>query len=433
MQFNYKTIITSLVLTAVSTTAAFALDDHDTAAALKAARMNENPVALKTLLSDAQQNSTEADLSSAFLLSRVTEVSTAADALQHWVDSNPDAPEDDRAFAYNQLGERYMGATRYAEAAAAFRMAQSFDLYANDQDLEDQIVLAEIAASVPPISREGAMGASITLVNDLARLRRGPINISGVTSPMIIDTGAEISVAAQSVAEKSNMTFLDGDVTVGTATDNVSGRLAVSNDVNIGGMVFRNVLFLVLPDEQLTFADGQYFVDGIIGLPLFAEAGRMEWRDMAAELYLGNTVPETGPDSVPFYWHDSGMGLQISYEQFTRPAFFDSGASRSSGEPLFRDLLTPADKASLIEENSTVTGVGGTHEVKNYVLPEAKIMVGGKPFIRSNFKIAGEDRGNPTGDMAMIGMDIVSLTSSFSVDFDAMTYQLAMPAGPEGE
>ena len=99
MQFNYKTIITSLVLTAVSTTASFALDDHDTAAALKAARMNENPVALKTLLADPQQNTAEADLSSAFLLSRVTEVSTAPDALQRWVDSNPDAPDDDRAFA----------------------------------------------------------------------------------------------------------------------------------------------------------------------------------------------------------------------------------------------------------------------------------------------------------------------------------------------
>lgn len=426
MQFNYKTIITSLVLTLVSTTATLADANDAGLLALKTARMSENTVALKHLLSQPHANSAEAELSSAFLTSRSANVSRAGESLQRWIDANPTAPANDRAFAFQQLGDRYMAMTQYRQAAKAFRKAQSFEVFADDPDLNDQAILAEIAANVPPIARDGLEGASVPLESDLARLRRAPINISGVTSPMIIDTGAEISVVAQSVAEKSQMDFLDGEVTVGTTTDNVSGRLAVSNDVNIGGMVFRNVLFLVLPDDQLTFADGQYFVDGIIGLPLFAKAGRMEWRDTASQLLLGAAVANNDGPRVPVFWHEGGVALQVAYDQTALPAFFDSGASRSSGSPAFQELLSAQVKHTLIAEDGTITGVGGTHAVKNYILPEGALVIGGRVIPVTDFKIAGEQREYPAGDIGIIGMDIVTRTKSFSVDFDAMVYQLEL-------
>lgn len=431
MQFNYKIITTSFLMAVACTTATIALNNSQSSATdLKAARMSENPVALKHMLDHAKGKSAETKLSLAFLKSRSTEVSNAAQSLQEWIDHNPDAPADDRAFAFQQLGDRHMAATRYRQAAAAFRKAQSFDILADDPDLNDQAVLSEIAATVPPIARAGTPNGQVALEQDLAKLRRAPIKISGSTSPMIIDTGAEISVVAQSVAEKSQMAFLVGEVTVGTTTDNVSGRLAVSNDVNIGGMIFRNVLFLVLPDDQLTFADGQYFVDGIIGLPLFAKAGRMEWRDAASQLLLGDANAESNAKDAPIYWHEGGMALQVAYEQTARPAFFDSGASRSSGSPTFKELLSPKIKAMLLAEESTITGVGGTHAVKNYILPAGSLIIGGAKVLINDFKIAGEQREYPEGDMGVIGMDIVTRTQSFSVDFEAMTYQLELAKTP---
>ena len=429
MQFNYKTIAASLALMLAGTTATVAFDENDTATqALKTARMSENTVLLKQLLEQPQTNNAEAELSSVFLTSRSTKVSRSAESLQRWIDRNPTAPANDRAFAFQQLGDRYMAMTQYRQAAKAFRKAQSFEVLTDDPDLNDQAILAEIAATVPPITRDGVAGASVPLERDLARLRRAPINITGITSPMIIDTGAEISVVAQSVAEKSSMEFLDGEVTVGTTTDNVSGRLAVSNDVNIGGMVFRNVLFLVLPDDQLTFAEGQYFVDGIIGLPLFAKAGRMEWRDAATQLLLGAAVADNDGPRVPVFWHEGGVALKVGYEQTALPAFFDSGASRSSGSPAFKELLPAQVESTLIAEDGTITGVGGTHTVKNYILPQGALVIGGTIIPITDFKIAGEQREYPAGDIGIIGMDIVARTRSFSVDFDTMAYQLELTA-----
>ncbi len=391
---------------------------------LQSARMNENPITLKRLLNHPAHDRVEHALSAAFLKSRSLPVAAAPLSLEQWIEAHPDAAPEAKAFAYGQLGDRYMAVTQYKKAAMALRQAQAFSMGPADSDLNDQAVLAELAASVPPIERGGTAGASVALEQDLAKLRRAPVQIAGVSNPMIVDTGAEISVVAQSVAEKSRMRFLDGEVTVGTTTDNVSGRLAVSNDVNIGGMTFENVLFLVLPDEQLTFADGQYFVDGIIGLPLFTAARRMAWQDGATRLLLGDAAMMESGTSVPLYWHDGGLGLEVTYQQAAFPAFFDSGASRSSGSPLFKSLLSQQDQNTLLAQDDTRTGVGGTKNTRNYILPSAVLGIGGELIPLKDFKIAGEQLDYPGGDIGIIGSDILARARSFSVDFARMTYQM---------
>lgn len=391
---------------------------------LQSARMNENPIALKRLLNHPADDRVEHALSAAFLKSRSLPVAAAPSSLEQWIDAHPDAASEAKAFAYGQLGDRYMAVTHYKKAAVAFRQTQVLLADQSDSDLNDQAVLAELAANVPPIKRGGAAGASVALERDLANLRRAPVSVAGMVSPMIVDTGAEISVVAQSVAEKSHMTFLDGEVTVGTTTDNVSGRLAVSSNVNVGGMTFENVLFLVLPDEQLTFADGQYFVDGIIGLPLFTAAGRMAWQEGATRLLLGDAVTLESGTPTPLYWHDGGLALEVTYKQAAFPAFFDSGASRSSGSLLFKSLLSQQDQDTLLAQDDTRTGVGGTQDTRNYILPATKLGIGGEHIPLKDFKITGEQLDYPGGDIGIVGSDILARTKSFSVDFDHMTYQV---------
>lgn len=350
---------------------------------------------------------------------------TAPHSLEQWINTTPNAPAQAKAFAYKQLGDRYMAATQYEKAATAFRQAQVFANDPSDGDLNDQAVLAELAASVPAIKRTGAKGAGVALTRDMANLRRAAITISGVTSPMIIDTGAEISVAAHSVAKASNMRFLDGEVSVGTTTDTVTGRLAVSNAVSLGGMTFENVLFLVLSDEQLTFANGEYFVDGIIGLPLFTAAGRMAWRNKATRLLLGDAASLQGGTPVQLYWHDGGLALEVTYGQAAYPAFFDSGASRSSGTLLFKSLLSKQDQTTLLAQTGTRTGVGGTTEATNYILPNGVLGIGGHAVQVTDFRIAGETLDEAGGDIGIIGSDILMRTGVFSIDFTRMTYRMA--------
>ncbi len=439
-QMKHLPFIAAAVL-ALSTTApivAERLEADQQVSPLQAARLDENPVALKRLLKGPAADQLEHALSAAFLKSRSHPAATAPQSLEQWTRANPGAPAQAKAFAYKQLGDRYMAATQYEKAANAFRQAQVFANDPSDSDLNDQAVLAELAASVPTIKRTGAEGASVPLTRDMANLRRASITISGVASPMIIDTGAEISVVAQSVAEKSGMQFLDGEVSVGTTTDNVAGRLAVSNAVSIGGMTFENVLFLVLSDEQLTFANGEYFVDGIIGLPLFTAAGRIGWQDNAARLLLGTAAhPETGTNTPataplywPLYWHDGGLALEVTYGQAAYPAFFDSGASRSSGTLLFKSLLSTQDQTTLVAQTGTRTGVGGTTEATTYILPMGVFGIGGHAITVTDFRVAGETLDEAGGDIGIIGSDILARARFFMVDFTAMTYR--MDPAPSG-
>ncbi len=404
-----------------------ALDDaSQSIQELKNARQDESPVALKRILAQSLGNSVEKKLSQAFLDSRISSDLNALQTLESWLQNHPAAPPEDRLFAYKQLGSRYMAFTLYAKATDAYEKAAALTEGNPDSDLEDALDLAKIATTVPPIRKRGATGAELNLERDLARLNRIHVDISGTISPMIIDTGAEISVAARSVAEKSNMQFLDGDVTVGTTTDNVVGQLAVSNTVDIGGMVFQNVLFLVLPDDLLTFADGQYFVDGIIGLPIFITAQRMGWTKKATKLLLGDKVHLSDDKRTPIYWHDGGMALELKYNEVAFPAFFDSGASSSSGTVLLKSLLSVRDKSSLLTNTEIRTGVGGAVETKTHRLPEITLALAGENVVLTNIRVASEKLNEPDGDIAIIGSDILARTQSFFIDFKAMTYELEL-------
>jgi len=419
-------VLVLCVFTALPSQGVNAEDTTNIAQELRLARLNENPIKLRQLIDQPGNDSIEFDLSKAFLESISASDMASLGGLQNWIQNYPGAPTDMKVFAYERLGYRYMLYNHYAKAAEAFQSA--FDLRQDElgSDLHSSLVFAKIAAGVPPVrmSDTGAQGARLPIQTDFARQKRIPVSMSGHISPMIVDTGAEVSVVAQSVAEKSGLQFLKGDVTVGTVTDDVVGQLAVASSMNVGGIIFENVLFLVLPDEMLTFAGGQYFVDGIVGLPVFAKAGQIQWKDNTSQFLLGDTVDLDRGSSAPMFWHDAGMGLEVTYQGSPYPVFFDSGASRSSGTLLFKGILGEKEANDLVTVEGVRTGVGGAKKTTSYKLPEVPFGFVNHVVTLKNVTVAAEKLDEAGGDIAVIGSDVPVAVQSFAIDFKSMKYRV---------
>lgn len=83
------------------------------------------------------------------------------------------------------------------------------------------------------------------------------------------DPAARISTANESTAEKLHMRFLPGTLSVASATGHlVSAKIAICDSLSIDAIQLRNVVFLVLPDADLTVPKMHYHMDAILGLPV---------------------------------------------------------------------------------------------------------------------------------------------------------------------
>ena len=112
----------------------------------------------------------------------------------------------------------------------------------------------------------------VEVKKDMAGFSNIPIKINGMEEEFIFDTGANISTIIKSLAVKLKLVFLKGTIKVGSITDKkIDSELAYAELLEIGKITYKNVLFLVLPDDALSFAGGLYTIDGIIGYPVFRE------------------------------------------------------------------------------------------------------------------------------------------------------------------
>jgi hypothetical protein len=70
--------------------------------------------------------------------------------------------------------------------------------------------------------------------------------------------------------------LIDQSVAIASSTQNVvQSKLAVADSLFIGDILFENVVFIVMPDAQLTFPEINYAIKGIIGFPVMDQMGEV--------------------------------------------------------------------------------------------------------------------------------------------------------------
>ncbi|MGI4796897.1 MAG: retropepsin-like aspartic protease [Janthinobacterium lividum] len=145
---------------------------------------------------------------------------------------------------------------RYAEASKAADELSSRGLSlldpAKQQDFKDDTQVWHALAGSPPMTIEHHGPIQLPITRMVTGQDTIPIDVNGVPLAWIVDTGANLSVLAESTARKLGVTLLPGSARTrgSTGAENVL-RVGVIEEMRMGPAVVRHVPVLVLDDQSL--------------------------------------------------------------------------------------------------------------------------------------------------------------------------------------
>jgi hypothetical protein len=258
--------------------------------------------------------------------------------------------------------------------------------------------------------------AEIKVIKDLAGynlLRVKSQNDSTVN--MIFDTGANVNVVSESTAKKLNFRILPEAVVYvmgATGTRNAS-KIAIADQGFIENIEFQNAEFIVFPDSLLTFANGRYKINGVIGFPIIMRFESIRFTDSL--IYIPkNPGAETNIPNL-FIKGDDYI-IDVAYKNEKLPFFFDTGNSNTSFYKNMYDMDSLNFKA-LKDTVYSYSSVGGTITEKSKFLPEIKLDCGSKSFVLNNTYIALEKNILNPDLYGSIGKDFVNQYKSILMCF----------------
>jgi predicted aspartyl protease len=282
-------------------------------------------------------------------------------------------------------------------------------------------VFVQALENVSPTRAIGKASGVVPIKRDLAGLMRSDIRVGDQSVGAILDTGANFSTINETSAQRLGLRMLESSVSVGSSSrDAVASRLGVADRLEFGGAVFSNVIFIVLPDADLSFANGAYTIDAILGMPVFLEMKRIEITKIdGREVFaFGDEAAEVEAVERNILFNAMSPMAQLSIDVAGEPVglsmLLDSGAQRTSFGGAFAQ-----DAAALLVDAETVSstrgGAGGmvTSDTTKR-LATANITLGAKSVTLENVDVHVDDDDASHG---ILGLDV--LRDGFVIDWDA--------------
>ena len=242
-----------------------------------------------------------------------------------------------------------------------------------------------------------------------------PVKSNGISEDFIFDTGANLSSIAESQAQKMNLTIFEQKVDIGTSTQiKVQSKLAVADSLFVGDILFENVVFLVMPDEDLTFPEVNYQIKGIIGFPVIHQLeevhlhkdGSMTVPNISKETPLKNMVLEL-LDPV----------VQVVSQKDTLLFTFDTGAKNSElSFKYFNDHKAEIEKKGELQINER-GGAGGQTMIKEYILKDFPLSIGSKKITLKQIPVTLEEYGFNEYFDGNLGQDVFTQFNTLIINF----------------
>lgn len=358
----------------------------------------------------------------------------ALEKLRRFLASPSRAPEQRRS-ALMMLGAIEMRHGRYASAADAFGAAlplaeSGTALSPGDRQGLRQSVDVAAALHHEPAPRRGPLRRSkVALSRDAAGLARADVLINGKIQGAILDTGANLSVIARSAADAFGLRLVGPEISVASPTSAATpARLAVARSVTIGSTEFTNVVFLVFPDADLSFANGAYRIEAILGFPLLSQLERLTFaRDGNGET-LSFEASNGRPDATSDLFVDGlTPKLLLGTPGADRRLVFalDSGADKTTLRPRFAAEL-PERMKSANAARLSLGGAGATVGRDALVLKDLSLTVDGRPHPVGSVSLYREELSD-AGSHGRVGQDLLRAGSGYVLDFRRMDFRL-LPA-----
>ena len=327
---------------------------------------------------------------------------------------------------YNSRLVNYVNLFKYKDAfeAGEILLSEHKNLLEQKEidDLENSSSIFKSGFSLPPQTIEVTGDTRMETKKDLAGLVNIKVGINGNDEDFIFDTGANFSTVSESFAKKIGLVSLEGKLEVGTATSmKVSSGLAYAPSLNIGNFIFKNVLFLVLPDEALSFAGGIYVINGIIGFPVIKEMKEIHLT--AGQIY----IPEKPKAST--YSNLALDGFLPVIETFadsdTLVFSFDTGAKRTIiYYPYYKKYKSVID-SKYEPADINIGGAGGDETLKGYKITEIEFRISdGKTILKNVSLLAEQIKDKDEHLEGNLGGDFFNSFKTMIINFEDMYVEL---------
>jgi len=312
---------------------------------------------------------------------------------------------------------------RYDDALSAARTLLASPTLEEDPDVEQEVrstlPLLEALVDVPPQEAEIRRSSRLALGNN----RRVPLRIGDAKRQFALDTGANFSVIMASEAEALGLTIRPAAVEVATSTGSrVLADVAVAKQMTIGKVDYRNVVFLVFPDEFLTFPGG-HRIPGLVGFPVVEAMGEIRFRrDNVLEIPSRPPVRKLSNLALD----DLDPLVQIRYNRDDLVCRLDTGANKTVFyEPFYQRYR---ERLESLGRNVTVTtgGVGGLLELPALHLPRLALTIAAAgttlrdvDIYTRSIRSAGENYL-----YCNVGLDVLHSFSAYVINFRDMALVL---------
>ncbi len=293
-------------------------------------------------------------------------------------------------------------------------MVDSYEL----TDITNTARLLNALADVPPQKTTVREKTVIQMERGLV-----PVQIGDSSRRLAFDTGANFSVVMYSEAEALGLYIKKVGLDVRTATDmKVQADVTVVEQLTIGNVDLRNVVFLVFPDEFLTFPGG-YKIPGVIGFPVISAMGEVRFQKRGI-LEIPKTPPSRPERNLAL--DDLELLVRVQYKADKLVCRLDTGAGKTvfyeSFYQRYRSSIVPLDNLVMIKSG----GVGGIREISAYQLPEAKLILGDKIVMLKEVNvytkaITEDDENYLFGN---IGRNLLNQFDEYIINFRSMSLLL---------
>ena len=264
--------------------------------------------------------------------------------LQEFLATNP-APDVSRE-AQQEISSAFVRLGRYDEAVR------------NSPDPDPLIVSLR---DVPPEAVEFVDAPPVKATRNRLGSWNVSVQINGVDSQWIFDTGANFSAIGESEARRMGLTIRDSQATVAGATVNDNAVRVTSADIRLGSARIRNVVFLVFADKAMYLAPIQLQLHGFLGLPAIRALERVGIsRDGTVRIRPLESVAANGKQEPNLFFDSQNPVIELSLGERRMQLLADTGAFTSEFYPSFRSALSPEEIPKMTQVGQKVTGVGGT-------------------------------------------------------------------------
>lgn len=323
---------------------------------------------------------------------------------------------------YELLADNYIKTYKYAQAAETYaKLLQEFSasLAAKEKAAyENSAKLWAGLRQVPPQRVVFKGDFTIQGVKEKVGLTV-PVEIGGHKSFFIFDTGANLSVATESLSQKLGLNVIDTAIDVTSITgEKIKARLGVAERLKLGGLEAQNVVFIIFPDAALYIEPIRFQINGILGFPLIEALREITWT-RGKQLIISPASRRQAPPNLAI----DGLTLLIAgNRQGQRLTFsLDTGANNSSFYPPFFKAFASEITAEGEPFTQKISGVGGAKDIKAYRMKNLRLNFAGKEANFAQAEILLEETTASSRYLyGNIGRDLLDQYEKMTLNFEKM-------------